>query len=340
MLCLRRPIVLAGLSLAAALLPSIAPAGAAGHLYASTLAGGAGYPGVIYRFLLKNGIPATKPDLTIPGYCCALAASSDGTLYAQGGAGHRQIFAFPYGSTKAQRSITIPPMFQCDSYYGITIAALAADVQGNLFVGLNGVAPQFDVPKPPTRSRAAPTANRGVTEDWSLCEGVAIFGSTQSGGERPAHEIVLPVGEYVFALAIDDTENLYASLAASMLVQEYANAFSHPHPTRVFPWQPSTTFIGGLATDAGGNVYMLNLYSEVQVFPPSGMQMRNDMTFASPHASVASIAATSQYLYAANSWIRNGSARSVDVYNASASGAQKPLLSLPVTGLQAVAVGP
>lgn len=321
-------IVLVVLSLAAALPPSIASAGAAGHLYVATYSG-ATNADLINRFPLKNGIPAMTPDLTIPGAWGALAVSRDGTLYATGEVRSRQIFAFPYGSRKAQRTITIPPMYQCTTNgLPISIGGIAADVHGDLFVALNGVGPG---------SSTVRTATRRVANDWSLCEGIAIFGPEQRGGERPEHEIVLTAGEYVLALAVDDTENLYVSLVAAAVVQEYANAFSRPNPTRIFPWQPSTGFIDGLSTDADGDVYLLNLDSEVQVFPPSGMQMRNDMTFQSPHDRVSSIAATSQYVYAANYW----TASSVDIYSARAVGGQmKPLFSLPVPGLSTVAVGP
>jgi hypothetical protein len=328
MLRLQTLIVLIGLSLAAALPPSIASAATAGHLYAATYTG-ATNADLIYRFPLKNGIPTTKADLTIPGTWGAVAVSRDGTLYATGGARSLQIFAFPYGSTKAQRTITIPPMYQCTTNgLPISIGAIAADVHGDLFVALNGVGPG---------SARVTTATRRVANDWSLCEGVAIFGPEQRGGERPEHEIALTAGEYVLAVAIDDTENLYASLVAAAVVQEYANAFSHPQLTRVFPWQPSSAFIDGLSTDALGNVYLLNADNEVQVFPPSGMQMRNDMTFQSPHDRVSSIAATSQYVYAANYWTTS----SVDIYSAVAVGGQtKPLFSVPLPGLASVAVGP
>jgi hypothetical protein len=319
-----------GLSLAA-LTPSIASAGAAGHLYAEAFEYASTASVAIYRFPLKNGIPTTKPNLTITGYGGGIAVSGNGTLYVSGGSPHNQIFAFPSGSTKPQRSITIPAMLNCFSSLPAVPGPIAADVHGNLFVALNS----FD-----SLNRSVPAARRRVVGDWRLCYGVAIFGPKQHGGERPEHEVIFSSNQYVAAVGVDDAENMYASMFPSSLVQEYSNALRNPVPTQVFPWQPSTVFVGGLATDSGGDVYMLNQWNEVRVFPPSGMQLRNDMTFEAPHDGATSIAATSQYVYVANDHFIKMGAESVDIYKAGASGAQKPVFSLPVPGLVAVAIGP
>ena len=312
--------------------------GRADHLYvAAATASNPNYSSV-QRFRLVNGIPRSKPDRVYSGgqgMLELIAVSSDGTLYAAGIYSQSlTVYAFDGGNTKPDRTIQMvwPPHCGAFSSRFTTISALAADPQGDLFVGIL----TYDQANASHRGRstAPPKATAHVP-----CNGVAIFARDAKGQAKPIQSIDLGYAGYVNSLAVDAANNLYIGDYPGAILQ-YANAVKKPTPTRTFG--ASVGWVSSLATDAAGDIFvsstnyqnaLIDRYaSDVKSFGPASSEIQ---LAGSGFHSLQYIAVRGRDLYA------DDKLDSVDLYHARKNGPQIPFYSLAASKyFEGVAVGP
>jgi hypothetical protein len=262
-----------------------------------------------------------------------IAVSSDGTLYAAGIFSESlTVYAFDGGSTKPDRTIQVPYPRHCGSFSSraTEISALAADPQGNLFVGIL----TFD--QEASRRVAAIVSPEASVH--APCNGVAIFAPNAKGQAKPIQSIDLgPLG-WVNSLAVDTGDNLYVGDYPTDIL-EYADAVESPKEIRLLQTR-STGWVSSLATDAAGDIFIANTNYQTAVidrYAPGASQGPNNeiQLSGSGFHTLQSIAVRGRDLYAQDQ------ISSIDLYHARKNGPQSPFYSLPSTGyFRCVAVGP
>lgn len=289
----------------------------------------------VKRFPFVNGVPQSKPDRVYPGHGQLIAVSSDGTLYASdpASAATMTVYAFDGGVTKPDRTIRLPFPTNCgvSSSQVTQINALAADPQGNLFVGILTYN-QGASPRPHTKALLRPALR-------VPCNGVAIFAPDAKGQVKPIQSIDLGQQAWVNSLAVDAADNLYIGNYPSAILQ-YANAVKNPTQTRSFQTR-SAGWVSSLATDASGDIFVSNTNYQTAVIDryapnvPSQGPPSNEIALAgSGFHALLSIAVRERDLYA------DDKIDSVDLYYARKNGPQTPFYSLAFPYVRSVAVGP
>src|SRR5262249_22196333 len=150
--------------------------GQAAHLYVAVSPANNPNEVSVKRFPLVNGIPQSKADRVYRGHGKLIAVSSDGTLYAADPTiNPLTVYAFDDGRTKADRTIEVSYPRSCGTFSSrlTEVNALAADRQGNLFVGI------LTYDQDAHRSYSAAPAARVP------CNGVAIYAPGAKGRPKP-----------------------------------------------------------------------------------------------------------------------------------------------------------
>jgi hypothetical protein len=317
-----------GIALCASLAFVALPARAAGgHLYLQVW-------NTIERFPLHSGIPATKPDLTIPNAGEWIAVAGDGTVYAVPYLKKKRSYdsyaidAFAPGQTKPYRRVLLPHNASC-TLSSPPMQGLAADRSGNLFVLV--VYSQSGAPSPAFVPRLGGT--------FPICIGVAVFGRNASGRAKPLQAI--PLNDFYFGgMSVDNRDNLYVALADYQQTFEYSDAVKNPQQTRTLP---DTGTNVGVATDRRRNVFLFDLVpgsSTVNVFAPSwssGPATRT-LHIPWPYSRPNAFAVRGGFAYVGRIAISRGT---VAVFDATGSGSKNPIYVTTVPGLGVpLAVGP
>jgi hypothetical protein len=262
-----------------------------------------------------------------------IAVSSDGTLYAAGlNSESLTVYAFDGGRTKPDRTIQVPYPRHCGSFSSraTEISAVAADPQGNLFVGIL----TFDQ-EASRRMEAIASAGPSV---HAPCNGVAIFAPDAKGQAKPIQSIDLGYLGIVNSLAVDGIDNLYVGDYPTNIL-EYANAVEGPKEVRLLHTH-SAGWVSSLATDAAGDIFISNTNYQTAVIdryaPGTSQAPINEIQLAgSGFHTLQSIAARGRDLYV------DDQLNSIDLYHARKNGPQSPFYSLRTSGyFRSVAVGP
>jgi hypothetical protein len=316
---------------AAVLMPTATAARVNGHLYVGTQT----RPYAILRFPLHDGIPANTPDFSYPGHFTNIAVGPDGSVYGV----HwrdQKIVVFAPGNAVPVRSIVFPASIpNCQGpYAGPTlIGDLAVDKRGDLFVAYTTYLSGF-------RSAVARVRIRSAVA--FPCLGVVAFSPTAHGAATPIAAISLS-GQYLNGVTVDRDGLLYVANSYWNQVQMFASPANHPKAAGYLG--AGMSYPQTLATDAAEDVYELDggllTKNGVNVYttgsgknsPPA-----STLTFESAYDWVEDIAVWDYYLYASD--INYHSDRSIDVYDARASGPTAPIFSLPLKGIWFIAAGP
>jgi hypothetical protein len=307
----------------------------ANHLYVSVSPQNDPNSVSVKRFPLVNGIPQGKPDRVYPGHGQLVAVSSYGTLYASDPSTGRgmTVYAFDGGNTKPDRTIQLPFPRNCGVYSSqvTQINALAADPQGNLFVGILTF-DQGASRRPHTSASLRPSGR-------TLCNGVAIFAPDAKGRAKPIQSIDLGQSAWVNSLAVDAADNLYIGNYPTAILQ-YANAVKDPTQTRSFQVR-SPAWVSSLTIDAAGDIFVSSTNYQTAAIDrytpkvPSQGPPTNEIALAgSGFHALLSIAVRGRDLYA------DDKISSVDLYHARKNGPQTPFYSLAFPYVRSVAVGP
>ncbi|HEY1428846.1 MAG TPA: hypothetical protein VGF18_04695, partial [Candidatus Tumulicola sp.] len=170
---------------------------------------------LIERHLLHDGIPERAADFTIHqngyvGYGEFIAVAADGTLFVTGdGDNANPIYAFAPGGHRPERSFYVPQSASCftsPSDY-IDTTGLAADSKGYTFVSFTTYA-----------GGAGPHRKMRKGHRY-VCDGVWVFAPDAQGYAVPVATIYYQQADFVTALSVDPSDNLYVALDATKVIE-------------------------------------------------------------------------------------------------------------------------
>lgn len=299
------------------------------HVYVSYYGAHVQKP-VVAAYPLVGPKPAARPDRVYVGVSAPIAIGPDGRLYTTSGSFSNTIAVFAAGSTKLERTITIPSSV-C-SYYPRP-SAVAVDANNYLYVAYNSVCSILVSVK-----SALPGS------------GVLVYPPSASGSSAPA--AVIDIGNFpdetccAAGLAIDRTGDLNLAVNGSLAyVSTYATPETKPTLVRTLL---SQEVLGDLAVDrSNGELYAVSCPSVpncfITVFPAraSGFAIPARQIFPVRESQklirFSGVALDGHEIFTAASTYTGGKLLEFDAPHA---GPQVPLSVIKIPNGLGVAIGP
>jgi len=164
----------------------------------------------------------------------AIAVDSSGQLYDVATDGSDTISVYAAGASGTDAPIRT---FTTTALDGVTVQHATIDAAGHLYIAVLG-----DITKPPPYNGA-----------------VLEFQANATGAVLPIRGIYFPYTTFVYALAVDNSGNVYVSIGNGLdtsVIEEFSPS-SPTYPIRTVDLTGTLSAVNNLCLDSAGNLYVL-----------------------------------------------------------------------------------